>query len=358
MNQTMLHSVLEVYSSFIGHNVAERSAIEARTSFAERLFSKEAKLIEMAMPAPLLQSRINQWLVGVYDQRPHGGTHMDGLSPFAKAAAYRGQVDRIQDERALDVLLAPPAGKGTYTITKKGLTIQGAQFLALELALLVGKSVQVYLTDDYGQVVVYHDSKFVCVARCPERTGISRQEISSHARQLQRKNIAEQRKVAKMPQIRPDELVSSYLQQKAEKAGKLVAMPMSAQPHRTAALTAAADAARTLDGIVSATEVPSELQALMDKRQAERAAPAVAAVEKIAVIPESPQLRFRKWLELDELLKTGGTIDDPTLTRWYGSYPQTAEHASMYKRHQEAVLVASGVPGTVAPVLHAFGKKH
>lgn len=352
MNQTMLHSVLEVYSSFVGHNVAERSAIEARTSFAERLFSKEAKLIEMAMPAQLLQERINKWLAGVYEQGEHDGI---GMSPFAKAAQYQGEVRRVDDERALDVLLAPPAGKGSYVVTKKGLRIQRAQFLALELSLIVGKTVQVFLTDDYGQIVVYLDGKFVCVARCPERTGISRQEVAVHARQKQRQHIAAQRKTSKQLKLDPDALVSSLLQEKAEAAGKLVALPTSTTTHRTQALSAAGAAARMLDGHVTATEVPVDLQRLMDKRQSERDA-AVSAPEPqtISVIPESPQLRFRQWLELDTLVSEGGMIDDPKLTRWYGTYPQTAEHASMIKRHQESV--ASGAQATVAPVLRISTK--
>jgi transposase InsO family protein len=356
MNQTMLHSVLEVYSSFIGHNVAERNAIEARATFAERLFSKDTDLVEMAMPAQLLQTRINQWLTGVYEQRPHGGAHMDGLSPFAKAAAYRGQVHRIADERALDILLAPPAGKGSYVVVKKGLNIMGAQFIALELALIVGKTVQVYLTDDYGQIVVYHEGKFVCVARCPERTGISRQEIASHARQLQRKNIAEQRKAAKMPKLDPDALVSSYLQGKAEAAGKLVTLPAPAQTHTTTALTAAGRAARTLDGAVPTTEVPGDLQMIMNKRQAEREAPAAPSTpepEKVSVIPETAQLRYRKWQELDELLKMGGTLDDPKLTRWYGTYPMHPEFAVMKRRDADTqARAALGLRDTAGTVSH------
>jgi transposase InsO family protein len=337
MNQTLLHSILEVFSSFIGHNVAERSAIEARASFAERLFSKEAKLIEMAMPAPLLQARINQWLAGIYEQQEHSSL---GMSPFAKAAAYRAPVRRIDDERALDVLLAQPAGKGSYVVTKKGLRIQKAQFIALELALLVGKTVDVRLTDDYGHVVVYHEGKFVCVARCPERSGVSRQEVASHARQLQRKNVQQLRREAKSTKVDPDALVSSLLREKAEAAGKLATIPTPASSHRTAALAAAGQAARTLDGAVSTTEVPGELRAIMDKRRDNTvdAGAAPQASARVTVIPETPQQRFRKWLELDELLSNGGTIEDPKLTRWYGSYPQTAEHASMYKRHQQSLV--------------------
>lgn len=350
MNQTMLHSILEVYSSFIGHNVAERNAIEARATFAERLFSKDTKLVEMAMPAALLQARINLWLEGVYEQDRHDGI---GMSPFAKAAEYRGAVRRIQDERALDVLLAQPAGKGSYVITKKGLRIQGAQFLALELSLLVGKTVDVRLTEDYGQIVVYHEGQFVCVARCPERSGVSRKEIANHARQLQRQNIQQQRKEVKKTKVDPDALVSSYLRSKAEAAGKLTALPAPSTQHHPAALVASSFAARALDGAAATTSVPEELQALMNRRQAERQAPAAAETPKVGVIPETPQLRFRKWLELDQLLTMGGTIDDAKLTRWYGSYPQHPEHAVMKKRHQES-LAASEPGNTGATVVREF----
>lgn len=351
MNQSILHSVLEVYSSFIGHNVAERNAIEARAAFSERLFSKD-KLIEMAMPAAQLQSRINQWLSGIYEQGRHDGL---GMSPFARAAEWRGEVRRISDERALDLLLAQPAGKGSYVVTKKGLRIQHAQFIALELSLIVGKTVDVRLTDDYGQVVVYHEGTFICVARCPERTGISRQELASHARQLQRQNIQVLRKAAKSTKVDPDALVSSLLQSKAEAAGKLTALQMPAREHRTDALVASAHAAQALDGTTAPTTIPSALRAVMDRNQAARESAAPAAPAAIAVIPETPQLRFRKWLDLDQLLENGGAIDDSRLNRWYGTYPQTAEHASMYKRHQES-LVASGAE-TAATVVREIKTK-
>lgn len=341
MNQTMLHSVLEVYSSFIGHNVAERSAIEARTSFAERLFKKDktSDAIEIAMPAALLQSRLNQWLQGVYEQNPHGGERMDGLSPFAKAAAYTDEIRRIHDERALDVLLAPPAGKGSYVITKKGLNIQGAQFIALEMGVMVGKTVQVYLTEDYGTVVLYHEGQFVCTARCPERTGISRQEIASHAKQLQRKNITEQRKAIKKTKVDADGLVSSFLQDKATQAGKLAALPKPSKEHSTAALSAAGEAARTLRGDVAATAIPKDLQRLIDKRKAEEEAPVKpieTAPSNVKVIPDTPELRFRKWLGLDQIIQQGGNIDDPKLAKWHSSYTHTPEFPGQMRRWQES----------------------
>jgi len=263
------------------------------------------------------------------------------MSPFQKAAAYSGEVQRIADVRALDVLLSAPAGKGSYTIGKKGLRIQGAQFLAMELATLSGKVVDVKETDDFGQVVVYREGKFVCVARCPERSGINRQELATHSRAVQRKNLSEQRKQARLTKIDPDVLVSSYLQEKAEAAGKLAALPAPAKSYTTESLKASGQAARMLDGVIPAAEIPADLQLTMHKRALATKAHAAAALEpaaptKIAVIPETPQLRFRKWLDLDDLLKTGGLIEEPTLTRWYGTYPQTAEHASMMRRHKDA----------------------
>ncbi len=57
------------------------------------------------------------------------------------------------------------------------------------------------------------------------------------------------------------------------------------------------------------------------------------APSNVTVLPETPQERFRKWLALDQLLTEGGNIEDATLTRWYGTYPQSSEHRTHYKRH-------------------------
>lgn len=352
--QTLLHSNLEALSSFVGHNVAERAAIEARKAFSVRLFEKD-QLVELAMPAAKLRALINDWLVGTYEQREHGGL---GTSPFAMAASYRGDVRRIQDERALDLLLAAPAGKGTYVVTKKGLHIDGTNFIAPELALYVGRDVNVRQTDDMGQLVVYHDGEFVCVAVCPERTGVSRKEIAAHARELQRKHVQAQRKAAKAPKVNPDQLIESHLRAKAEAAGRLTTFPSPVVPHDTPALAAAGAAHRALSGRVRDTAVPADLQQIIDARKQASESPEPiqpASQSNVRAIPETPQLRFRKWLELDQLVANGGSIEQPLMTRWYGTYPQTPEFSAMKKRHQEGQLPAASRSegSTVAPV-HAF----
>ncbi|SOZ12050.1 DDE-type integrase/transposase/recombinase [Cupriavidus taiwanensis] len=351
--QTMLHSNLEALSAFVGHNVAERAAIEARKTFAERLFKKD-QLVEIALPAPKLQALINDWLVGTYEQNEHGGL---GMTPFERAASYQGEIRRIGDERALDILLAPPAGKGMYVVTKKGLTIEGANFIAPELALHVGNEVAVRQAADMGELVVYHEGQFVCVAVCPERTGVSRQEIAAHARQLQRQNMQEQRKAAKATKVKPDELIESHLRAKAEAAGKLAALPKPAVTHQTGALNAAGAAHRALTGRAADAQVPADLQQILDARtRAESTSAEVPPpATNVHALPETAQQRFRKWLELDQLLANGGSIDDPFLTRWYGMYSQGSEFRGMKKRHLEATQAASSnSAGTVAPVRHAF----
>ncbi|WP_420996206.1 transposase [Cupriavidus sp. 30B13] len=354
--QTILHSNLEALSAFVGHNVTERSAIEARQSFAERLFKKD-QVVALALPAAKLQQLINDWLAGTYEQREHSGLDK---TPFEMAAAYRGKLSRIQDERALDLLLAQPAGKGSYVVTKKGLTIEGANYIAAELGLYVGRDVRVRQTADMGELVVYHEGEFVCVAVCPERTGVSRKEIAAHAREKQRENVQRLRREAKSTKTNPDQLIGSLLRKRAEAAGKLAALPQPAVKHETPALAAAGAAHRALAGRQEAAPVPADLQHILDARKQAESNPIPAEVSppatNVHAIPLTSQLRFRKWLELDQLIANGGSIDDARLIRWYGTYPQHPEFMPMKKRHLEHELqvARSGDSSTVAPVQHAF----
>lgn len=345
--QTLLHSNLEALSAFVGHNVAERSAIEARRSFAERLFKKE-ETVQLALTGHKLQALINDWITGKYEHTPHGG--LDDKTPFEVASAYRGEIHRIQDERALDILLAQPAGKGTYVVTKKGLTIEGANFIAPELALVVGKDVCVRQMPDYGEVAVFlqETNAFVCIATCPERKGVSRQEIAAHARKLQQANVQAQRRAAKARKVDPDQLVESFLRSKAEAAGKLTVMPQPTVSYSTPALDAAAQAHRARSGTPKAGALPADLQRILDKRQAQPQPEAT----NVHTMKETPQQRYRRWLELDELVKNGGSIEDRQQQLFYGRYPDSSEYRGLKKRHQETQpLAASG--GSNVAALHA-----
>lgn len=346
--QTLLHSNLEALDAFIGHNVAERSAIEARRAFADRLFKKDETVL-VAISGQRLQALINDWIVGKYEHNAHGG--LDDRTPFEVASAYRGNVRRIQNERALDILLAQPAGKGRYTVTKKGLSIEGGNFIAAELALYVGQDVLTRQLPDYGQVAVFQaeTNQFICVAVCPERTGVQRKEIAAHAKVVQREHVKAQRKVAKAPKLDPDQLIQSALRAKAAEAGKLATLPQPTVAYSTPALDAAAKAHRAIDGKPIARDIPADLQQILDKRQAQ---PKAERANNIHAMQETPQQRYRRWLELEQLVNNGGSIEDRQQQLFFGRYPASSEYRAMKKRHQEAQpLAASG--GTSVSALNA-----
>jgi hypothetical protein len=59
-------------------------------------------------------------------------------------------------------LLSANSGQRQSCCRQKGINYDNAHFIALELSLLAANPVQVKLTEDLGQIVVYHEGKFVC----------------------------------------------------------------------------------------------------------------------------------------------------------------------------------------------------
>lgn len=227
-NGTLNHSILELLPNFIGHNVAERKAIEARKSFAERLAKKGevvdfAEVVDGTFSGETLQAKINTWLQGIYEQREHGALKM---SPFAKAASWTGEIKRISNERSLDILLARPAGNGQRTLQKKGIQLDGTWFIAPELATVeMGSVLELYETPDLGTIVVYHRKNFLCIAQAPERTGVDRMAIAKAADAMQKARMkAVSAKVKAETRSLPgtDEVLERHLNEKAAAAGQLV----------------------------------------------------------------------------------------------------------------------------------------
>src|SRR5690606_13911862 len=120
--RTFAHDIAELLPGFIGHNVAERKAIEARKSFSDRLFKKD-QLIDVTMTSADLQQFCNDWLQYEYHARKH---ECLGCSPNDMVASYNGSIRTVSDERLLDVLLSEPAG--TRTVTKTGIKLNGGVY--------------------------------------------------------------------------------------------------------------------------------------------------------------------------------------------------------------------------------------
>jgi transposase InsO family protein len=275
-NGTLNHSILELLPNFVGHNVAERKAIEARKSFAERLAKKGevvdfADVVDGTFSGETLQAKINTWLQGIYEQREHGALKM---SPFAKAASWTGEVKRISNQRSLDILLARPAGNGQRTLQKKGIQLDGTWFIAPELATIeMGSVLELYETPDLGTIVVYYRKNFLCIAQAPERTGVDRMAIAKQADAMQKERMKEvSAKVKAETRALPgtDEVLERHLNEKAAAAGQLVLgnFGKGAATHSSQGLEQAGKAQKALE-----TPQPSsraaELQAVAAKAMAD-----------------------------------------------------------------------------------------
>jgi len=266
---TFTRDLVELLDGFIGHNVAERSAIEARKSFADRLM-KRGEVVEISMSAPEFQKFCDDWIDAVYLHRPHDG--LDGKTPFEVVSAWRHPVRRIEDERALDVLL----GEGAWrTVQKKGIEMDGAWFIAPELEAHVAEKVLCLQLPDLGRIVVQggHDLAFICIAECPERTGIDRKEVAAVARERQKTRVQEERRAFKATakRERTEDIVGEILADRTRKAARLGAFPKPTVVHDSLGLTAATDAVAELHRPARSTaELMSDDQARAERARIEQ----------------------------------------------------------------------------------------
>lgn len=263
--RTFSHGLAELLPGFIGHDVADRKAIEARKAFSERLFEKDGT-VEVRMTAAELQGFCDRWTAEIYGHEHHGGL---GTTPFQAAQACREPLRTIEDERALDMLLAEAPGDSWRTVGKKGLRIDKETFIAPEMERYVGHRVQcLYDPDDIGRVYVYGYDRpedplnpsaampglhFICVAECPARLGISRDEHAERAaemRQRQKNRVQDEKKRLKAMarKVDTDSVVDEIMEHKRQQAAaKVTPFPKAKVRHTSPGLTAAADAAQAAD---------------------------------------------------------------------------------------------------------------
>lgn len=256
--KTFNHDLVELLPGYIGHNVAERKELEARASFGQRLFAKGG-VLEVHMTAGDFQQFCDDWCDNVYAHNAHAG--LDGDTPFNRAVQWPDPVARIEDERALDMLLAPLAGTnsgGYFSLQKKGIRINKHDYIAPELGgYAVGDRFQVRQdVADAGRAFVFDDQgAFVCVAVCPELTGISPAEIAAAAKAVQRRAMREEKaalkRVAKAANVK--DIAGEILRSRAAQAGKLKTLPARGPVHSTPALDAAGLAARADERPVAAS---------------------------------------------------------------------------------------------------------
>jgi len=321
--RTFAHDLVELLPGYIGHDVAERQAIEARRSFADRLMSR-GDVIDVRMSANEFQAICDRWCEAVYHHETHRGL---GKSPFEAAAAWRGRVRRVEDERALDVLLAEAPGDGARTVRKTGIHIDGLTYMAPELSDLAGQRVRVlYDPHDLGRVYVFGAEGFVCVAECPEVTGISRREVAAHARERQRQRVQEARRALKAAarHERVKDVAEEMLAASERRAQNLVSFPQPAERHDTDELAAAAQAVQARDAM---DEPPAP--AAVDAEAQERVVQMMREDERPK---ESDDERFRRALALEA--RPPGLLTESE-RRWLDSYRQTGEYLGLRLTYDE-----------------------
>ncbi len=246
--KTFLHGLVELMPNYIGHNIPERKAIEARRTFAERVMNKGSDPVQVNMNSKELQEFCDNWTEHVYHHDKHGG--LAGKKPIELVRTWTDTIRRISNTRALDLLLMPAAGE--RVIGKKGVQIDKRFYQSSEFAGHVGDKAFVLLdTTDLGTVFVYLINKngeksFLCAAIDPIYTGIDRKEFYAKSKKHQARLMRERkRKLIKETKSEGErEAYKEYLNYRKEQVDNIVNFPEQSEEHQSAGLE---EAYRALD---------------------------------------------------------------------------------------------------------------
>jgi putative transposase len=328
--KTFQHEVCPQLPGYIGHSVADRKAIEGRKSFAQRLGADEKELFEVALTSEQLQRHIDDWLEYVYHEREHGG--LKKRTPNQVAAASTASIRRV-DERALDALLMPVAGKnGVRTMTKQGIKISnsGVAFHYLTGSILPGTEVFVrHDPIDLGKVYVYEldGGRFLDVAICAELSDINPQafvkaqkEISAELIRTKEREIkADIRDLKKGPSgiERTIRLAKKKAGERAAASDNVIQLPKREEVHTTPQLAAALEAITR----PSMTSEPKSLNAMAAKlheallREAEQKEHSkVVHLDPDAMLSEAAR-RFKWAMNKETEIASGIVPDDDAAIR-------------------------------------------
>lgn len=330
--KTFQHMVGPTLPGFIGHNVADRKAIEERKSFAQRLGEDDAAAFRVSLTAAELQGYIDRWLEVVYQHRPHAG--LDGQTP-AMVAASSAVPKRMVDERAFDLLLMPVAGSGLRTVTKQGIRVEGYHYASPNV--LPGDQVHVRRDPlDLGRVFVLaaDQGSFITEAFCPELRGIDAAAFQQARRELfaERMRAAEKGVRADMSEIALEPLIAKMLEVKARDVPNVTFLAPRQVAHTTPQIEAAIAAMSPSAPVPLADDVSAIHAALVE----EMAAPAAAANSNVMQLRTelTPQQLYRKALDVEQRMQRGEAVPAAELL-WLGGYRETAAYQTQKIMHED-----------------------
>lgn len=320
--KTFSHDLMEMLPGYIGHNVMERKDIEARKSFGDHIMGKAKQPYATFLSIEDLQTFCDDWIKNYYMQEPHGG--LQGKTPQSMIANYTGNVRTIKNERALDILLSETSGDGLRTVTKKGIAIENAHYDSNFLAGYEGKQVKVLYDEcSFGEIYVFDlEMNFICKAICPERKGISRQEVAVARKAKQKRLISEGKAALKKlsKEYHTKDIVNEILNQKAVE-NNIVCFPNTEVPYFSKSLIEAENILKSKDKPISRELTNEESQFLNNIQSANS--------NKIVEIPSTlmAKQKYEHWLELDSNIANGERLNADDL-RFYRNYQQSSEFST------------------------------
>ncbi len=326
--KSLQHDLMPLLPGFIGHNVTDRSKIEGSKAFGQRLGESAKDAFKIDMDAEELQKHVDDWAYNRYGDRIHGTIKE---TPNNKARNWVGSIKKIENERVIDVLLSPIAsGKGYRQVTKTGIRVENASFIAPELALYVRETVFIrHSPDDMGRIYVFKDEtgEFICEAKNADRMNVSRKEVALEAKKAQKEILTQQRKEIKKTQrgIKPEKMIEAVLKNNIKEAKNVVDF-RSSQTHTSPGIQEAQKALNKFE--------PTEKTEL-NTQQTKAHTELVAELNKPTEILEfdEKKSRFEKALNLENRLNNGDRVSSAD-DNWLKRYQNLPEYRSQ-KRMME-----------------------
>lgn len=342
---TYQRGLARLLPGFIGHNVSDRSVIENRKRFSERLGTKETDIFEVELTAAELQDYSTRWCEDVYAHQPHSG--LNGVTPTERAASYSGTIQRI-DDQALDVLLAPIAsGDGLRQVTKSGIRVNGEHYLIGNI--LPGTTVfcrkdpsdlgKLWVYDEEGEVFLGH-------AVAPAIAGLDPVKTIKEVRRLQKavedETIQPIRR--EMRKIGPRDVVNAVLEQ-GEESKKVISFPKPEKQVTTPALDAAKEtlkgdtaerSALSDDAKAILAQMRGETTETTTREKAEnKPRPATILPAQVSPIKKENKFeRYRRALQIAERIEAGQAVTERDAT-WLKGYQQGSEYKAVLRIHQD-----------------------
>lgn len=314
---SLMHQLFETLGGYIGHSVAERKGIEARKGFADRIMKDESFTVEMRLSPEQLQGEIEAYCNHLLD-KPR--SYLSDRTPRQMATGF--PVKSI-NERALDVLLAPSAHKGTARVGKKGLKIgRGGFYNHALLGGMEGQTVQIKIDDsNIGRCWVFDlDGIFVCEALDYARLGINSAEVAAERKAHQVKVLRESKKQLKALTREFDTnaaiaAINRRNTDAAVEASNVVSIHRTPMEHTSPTIESitTADAPMVSDAQIAAAQV-----ALVER---------LSKPAEVKSLHATPQERYARWLLQEARVQRGEALT-PEEKNWFEGYVNGAEWAS------------------------------